>query len=78
MSLPDYVAEKLKSEFGDKIIIGPANGFGLYLCKDGLLKDGVKEMFGFSGGSSLYREKDGTVKVNLMLDSNFRFYFMKQ
>ena len=49
VSLLDYVAEKVKSEFMDKIIIGPANGFGLYLCKDSLLKDGVKEISGFSG-----------------------------
>jgi hypothetical protein len=78
VSLPDYVAEKLKSEFGDKIIVGPANGFGLYLCKDGLLKDGVKKMLGFSGGSYVYRRKDGTIDVNWMLSPNFRFYFVKE
>jgi hypothetical protein len=50
VSLPDYIADKLKSDFNDKIIIGHANGFGLYLCKDGLIKDGIKEIFGFSGG----------------------------
>jgi len=74
VSLPDYVTEKLKSEFGDKIIVGPANGFGLYLCKDGLLKDGVREVFGFSGGSVLYRKRDGTVDINYRLAPNFKFY----
>jgi len=77
VSLPDYVAEKVKSEFGDKIIIGPANGFGLYLCKDGLLKDGITKIFGFSGGSIPYRRKDGTIDVNFGLGSNFKFYFVE-
>jgi len=78
VSLPDYVAEKLKSEFGDKIIVGPANGFGLYLCKGGLLEDGIKEIFGFSGGSYLYRDRDGTIKVGILLAPNFGFYFVKK
>jgi len=57
VSLPDNVVDELKSEFGDKIITGPANGFGLYLCKEGLLKDGVKEIFWFIGGSTPYEKK---------------------
>jgi len=72
------VAEKLKRKFGDKIIVGPANGFGLYLCKGGLLKDGIKEIFGFSGGSILYRKEDGTIDVDYRLASNFKFYFVRK
>jgi len=71
VSLPDNVANELKSEFGDKIIIGPGNGFGLYLCKDGLLKDGIKEIYGFNGGS--YKKENG----NWELTPNFKFYFVK-
>ena len=79
VSLPDYVAEKVKNEFGKKIIIGPANGFGLYLCKDGLLKDGIVGIVGFSGGSIPYRGKeDGTVGVNYGLNSNFGFSLVKK
>jgi len=78
VSLPDFVAEKFKSNFGDKIIIGPANGFGLYLCKDGLLRDGIEEIFGFSEGYFLYIRKDGKIDVNDGLISNFRFYFVKK
>jgi len=73
VSLPDYVAEKLKSKFGDKIIIGPANGFGLYLCKDGLLKDKIEQIFGFSGGSVPYRKEDGALAINMALSPNFGF-----
>jgi len=76
VSLPDYVVEKLRSEFGDRIIIGPANGFGLYLCKEGLVKDGVKEILGFSGGSYLYRDRDGTIMVGHFLALNFKFYLL--
>jgi hypothetical protein len=71
VSLPDYVASKLKSEFNDEIAIGPANGFGLYLCIDGLIKDGLKEIFGFSGGTGLLADK----WPSYGLGSNFRFYF---
>jgi hypothetical protein len=73
VSLPDYVANKLKSEFNDRIIIGPANGFGLYLCKDGLIKDGISEIFGFSGGTGLLADK----WPSLGLGWNFRFFFKK-
>jgi len=76
VSLPDYVAEKIKSKFGDEIIIGPANGFGLYLCKDGLLKDGIEEILGFSEGYLLYK-RNGKIDVNDGLSSNFIFYFVK-
>jgi hypothetical protein len=74
VSLPDYIANKLKSEFNDKIIIGPANGFGLYFCKDGLIKDGISEIFGFSGGTGLLADKEPSIG----LGSNFRFYFLKK
>jgi hypothetical protein len=74
VSLPDYIANKLKSEFNDKIIIGPANGFGLYLCKDGLIKDGISEIFGFGGGTGLLADK----QPSLGLGWNFRFYFLKK
>ena len=57
VSLPDYIANKLKSEFNGEIIIGPANGFGLYLCRDGLIRDGIGEIFGFSGGTGLLANK---------------------
>jgi len=74
VSLPDYIANKLKSEFNDKIIIGPANGFGLYLCKDGLIKDGISEIFGFSGGTALLADKE----PSLGLGSNFKFYLFRK
>ena len=74
VSLPDYVANKLKSEFNDKIAIGPANGFGLYLCKDGLIKDGINEIFGFNGGTGLLADR----WPSLGLGGNFEFYFLKK
>jgi hypothetical protein len=74
VSLPDYIANKLKSEFNDKIIIGPANGFGLYFCKDGLIKDGISEIFGFSGGTGLLADKQPSAGLGW----NFRFYFLKK
>jgi hypothetical protein len=74
VSLPDYIANKLKSEFNDKIAIGPANGFGLYLCKDGLIKDGISEIFGFSGGTGLLADK----QPSLGLGWNFKFYLLKK
>jgi hypothetical protein len=74
VSLPDYIANKLKSEFNDKIAIGSANGFGLYLCKDGLIKDGIRRIFGFSGGTGLLADK----QPSLGLGSNFTFYFLKK
>ena len=74
VSLPDYVASKLKSEFNDEIAVGPANGFGLYLCIDGLIKDGLKEIFGFSGGTGLLADK----WPSYGLGWNFVFYFFKE
>jgi hypothetical protein len=74
VSLPDYIANKLKSEFNDKIAIGSANGFGLYLCKDGLIKDGIRRIFGFSGGTGLLADK----QPSLGLGSNFEFYLLKK
>ncbi|MCC6019103.1 MAG: hypothetical protein LM601_08730 [Candidatus Verstraetearchaeota archaeon] len=74
VSLPDYIVNKLKSEFNDKIIIGSANGFGLYFCKDGLIKDGISEIFGFSGGTGLLADK----QPSLGLGPNFIFYLLKK
>jgi hypothetical protein len=74
VSLPDYIASKLRDKFGDKIIIGTANGFGLYFCKDGLIKDGINEIFGFSGGAGLLADKE----PSLGLGTNFIFYFLKK
>jgi len=76
--LPDDVAKGLRNEYGDKIIIGPANGFGLYLCKEGLIKDGVGEIYGRFGGTVLYKSKEGTIEANTLLASNFKFYLMKE
>jgi len=74
VSLPDYIAEKLKSEFGDKIIIGQANKFGLYLVKDGLLKDGIEKIFGFSGAAFI--GKNG--EIGSMLVPTFSFYYLRK
>lgn len=74
VSLPDYTANKLIGEFGDKIAIGPANGFGLYLCKDGLIKDGISKIFGFSGGTGLLADKE----PSLGLGWNFEFYLFRK
>ena len=78
VSIPDYVAENLKNRFGDKIVISAGNGFGLHLCKEGLLEDGIKEIFGFVGGSVPYRTRDGKIDVNLGLRPNFRFYLVRK
>jgi hypothetical protein len=46
ISLPDYIVNNLKNTFSEeKLLIGPGNIFGLYLCKDGLKKDGIKEIY---------------------------------
>jgi hypothetical protein len=74
VSLPDYIANKLKSEFNDKIAIGSANGFGLYFSKDGLIKDGISEIFGFSGGTGLLADK----WPSLGLGWNFKFYLFRK
>jgi hypothetical protein len=60
-------------KFNDEIAVGPANGFGFYLCIDGLIKDGLKEIFGFSGGTGLLADK----WPSYGLGSNFVFYFWK-
>jgi hypothetical protein len=77
VSLPDYIAEGMKASFNDTIIVGPANGFGLHLCKDGILRDGIKELFGFVGGTSLYRQGE-IVWANWGLTSNIGFYFTRK
>jgi len=46
ISLPDHIVNNLKNTFSEeKLLIGPGNIFGLYLCKDGLKKDGIKEIY---------------------------------
>jgi hypothetical protein len=46
VSLPDYIVNNLKNTFSEeKLLIGPGNIFGLYLCKYGLEKDGIKEIY---------------------------------
>jgi hypothetical protein len=46
ISLPDYIVNNLKNTFSEeKLLIGPGNIFGLHLCKDGLEKDGIKEIY---------------------------------
>jgi hypothetical protein len=46
VSLPDDIVNNLKNTFSEeKLLIGPGNIFGLYLCKDGLEKDGIKEVY---------------------------------
>jgi len=74
VSLPDYIANKLIDEFNDKIIIGLANGFGLYFCKDVLTKDGISEIDGFSGGTVLSSDKQPFT----FLGSNFKFYLFRK
>ena len=46
ITLPDYIVNNLKNTFSEKkILIGPGNIFSLYLCKEGLEKDGIKEVY---------------------------------
>jgi len=78
VSLPDYVASGMKNEFGENILIGPANGFGLYLVKNGIVEDGIKELLGFVGETSLYRDNNGVLKSNTLLTPEIRFYLMKK
>ena len=42
ISLPDNIYNGLKSH--SQILEGPANLFGLYYCKEGLVKDGIKKV----------------------------------
>jgi len=78
ISLPDHVATGMKSEFGESILIGLANGFGLYLTKDGIVKDGIRELRGFVGETTFYQDKDGTVKSNTLLAPEIEVYLMKK
>jgi hypothetical protein len=52
VTLPDYIVNNLKNTFGGKILIGPGNIFGLYLCKEGLEKDGIKEIYIWLGNDN--------------------------
>ena len=46
VSLPEYVVKGLRDSFsGQDVLIGPGNTFGLHSCKDGLIKDGIKDVF---------------------------------
>ena len=47
--LPDNIIQLLKQNFGN-IAIGYGNLIGLYSCKDGLEKDGIKELYQGWGG----------------------------
>ncbi|MGC8832044.1 MAG: hypothetical protein ACP5PQ_05640 [Thermoproteota archaeon] len=44
VSLPDCIANKMKEDFNEKIVLGAGNLFGLYSCKDGLIKDGATQI----------------------------------
>ena len=44
-SFPDYIIEKLKEKFGENIVIGPGNLFGVFCSKEGLVKDGIKRIY---------------------------------
>ncbi len=58
VSLPDYVAEGLVKHFGaDKVLIGPGNLFGLISDKDGLIKDGIKDVWINLKGKLVYLKK---------------------
>jgi hypothetical protein len=43
ISLPNNIYNGLKNH--SQILEGPANLFGLYYCKEGLVKDGIKEVY---------------------------------
>jgi len=46
ITLPQYIFDGLKEKFGsDSIFHAPGNIFGLYACKDGLIQDGMQEVF---------------------------------
>ncbi len=46
ITLPDYLINGIyKSNWKNKVLIGPGNTFGLYSCKDGLIKDYVSKIF---------------------------------
>jgi hypothetical protein len=77
VSLPDYVASRMKNEFGEKILTGPAKGFGLYLVKDGIVEDGIKELLGFVGETTLYRGNNGVLESNTLLAPEIGIYLMK-
>lgn len=46
ITLPQYIVDGLEEKFGsDSIFHTPGNIFGLYACKDGLIQDGIQEVF---------------------------------
>jgi hypothetical protein len=68
----------MKNEFGEKIVTGPAKGFGLYLVKDGIVEDGIKELLGFVGETTLYRGNNGVLESNTLLAPEIGIYLMKK
>ena len=44
VSLPQYVVDGMVERFGDRVVIGAGNLFGLYSCKEGLVKDGATQI----------------------------------
>ena len=45
ITIPNNIKMLLKSEYGDSIVIGFGNTFGLYHCKEGLFKDGIEKIY---------------------------------
>ena len=46
ITLPQYIVDRLEEKFGsDSIFHTPGNIFSLYACKDGLIQDGIQEVF---------------------------------
>ncbi|MEM0345856.1 MAG: hypothetical protein QW189_08070, partial [Thermofilaceae archaeon] len=43
--LPTNIADKLKEQFKDKIVLAPGNFISLYSAVDGAEKDGIKEIY---------------------------------
>jgi len=61
VTLPYHLANEIKSKWGNQVLIGPGNIFGLYSCKYGLTKDGISNVFLRVGPSE--------IKIYLMKES---------
>lgn len=58
VGLPLYIAESMKKEFPNShILFGPGDTFGLYSSGDGLIKDGIKEVYVLLGDENIYLMK---------------------
>lgn len=58
ISMPQYIVDELNQNSDqDNLVIGHCNTFGLYKCKNGLVKDGVREIAFFLAN----QEKDGPI-----------------